>query len=164
MLRTSITPTILNAGFRGNVIPSQAEATLDIRALPDEDMTAFRVKMAEVINNPAVEIVSARRSMRPPAPPSRIDTEVFRAMEAAQKNFYPGAITLPTMSTGASDKSFLQAKGVQTYGMGPMSDEEDGPKGYGAHSDQERILESSLYTFLEFQWDVVTSVAASKQE
>ena len=41
VLRTSISPTILSAGFRQNVIPSQAEAMLDIRALPDEDMTAF---------------------------------------------------------------------------------------------------------------------------
>ena len=39
MLRTSVVPTIIKAGFRSNVIPSEAEATLDIRALPDEDMT-----------------------------------------------------------------------------------------------------------------------------
>lgn len=162
MLRTSVTPTILKAGFRSNVIPSEAEATLDIRALPDEDMTKFHAKMTEIINDPAVEIVSSRRSTRPASTPSRLDTDVFRALEAAQKKFYPGAITLPTMSTGASDKAYLQVKGVQTYGIGPMTDEEDGPKGYGAHSDQERILESALYTFLEFQWDVVMSVAAAK--
>ena len=35
MIRTSISPTILKGGFRSNVIPSDAEATLDIRALPD---------------------------------------------------------------------------------------------------------------------------------
>jgi hypothetical protein len=40
-LRTSISPTMLSGGFRENVIPSQAEAMLDIRALPDEDMTTF---------------------------------------------------------------------------------------------------------------------------
>jgi len=38
VLRTSIVPAMINAGFRSNVIPSQAEATLDIRALPDEDL------------------------------------------------------------------------------------------------------------------------------
>jgi acetylornithine deacetylase/succinyl-diaminopimelate desuccinylase-like protein len=38
MLRTSVVPTILKGGFRVNVIPSEAEATVDIRALPDEDM------------------------------------------------------------------------------------------------------------------------------
>jgi len=41
ILRTSVVPTILKAGFRSNVIPSEAEATIDIRALPDEDMPKF---------------------------------------------------------------------------------------------------------------------------
>ncbi len=50
-------------------------------------------------------------------------------------------ITIPVMSTGATDMAFLRAKGVQCYGVGAMVDEEDAPKGYGPHSDQERILE-----------------------
>src|SRR6185503_11169701 len=36
MLRTTISPNIIKGGFRNNVIPGDAEATLDIRALPDE--------------------------------------------------------------------------------------------------------------------------------
>src|SRR5882672_8551439 len=59
ILRTSISPTMLNAGFRLNVIPSQAEAMLDIRALPDEDMTAFYAQMDRIIGDPAVKIVPA---------------------------------------------------------------------------------------------------------
>lgn len=41
MLRTSVVPTMLKAGVGANVIPSEAEATLDIRALPDEDIAKF---------------------------------------------------------------------------------------------------------------------------
>ena len=66
----------------------------------------------------------------------------------------------PMMSTGATDMSYLRAKGVQCYGIGPMVDEEDGPKGFGAHSDQERIREESFYKFLQFNWEVVTALAA----
>jgi len=47
-------------------------------------------------------------------------------------------------------------------GIGPMVDDEDTLKGYGAHSDQERILEASLYKFMELQWDAVLAVAAHK--
>jgi len=101
------------------------------------------------------------RGERMAPPPSRLDTVMFKALEAAQQRIYPDAITLPTMSTGASDKSPLQAKGVQTYGIGPMIDDEDGPKGFGAHSDQERIVESALYAFLKYQWEAVISVAAT---
>lgn len=68
----------------------------------------------------------------------------------------------PGVTAGASDKSPLQAKGVQTYGIGPLVDDEDGLNGFGAHSDLERILESALHQFLDFQWDAVLTVAASQ--
>ena len=41
------------------------------------------------------------------------------------------------------------------------TDTEDGPKGFGAHSDQERILESELYRFVRLNWDIVTQLAAA---
>ena len=85
-----------------------------------------------------------------------------RAIEAAQKRLYPGALTLPVMSTGASDKVFLQTRGVQCYGIGPLADEEDAAKGFGAHSDQERLLEREIYRFTQFKWYVVTAIAAVK--
>ena len=58
-------------------------------------------------------------------------------IEAVNRKIY-GAVTLPQMSTGATDMAFVRAKGVQCYGIGPMIDKEDAPKGFGAHSDQER--------------------------
>ena len=161
MLHTSISPNIISAGYQVNVIPSEAEATLDIRALPDEDMPAFLDMLRKVINDPAVEVVPNARNNRPAAPPSSITSEAFKAIEAANQKIYK-AITLPTMSTGATDMAFLRAKGVQCYGIGPMIDEEDAPKGFGAHSDQERILEEALYKFLQLNWEIVTALAASK--
>jgi acetylornithine deacetylase/succinyl-diaminopimelate desuccinylase-like protein len=65
------------------------------------------------------------------------------------------------MSAGATDMSFLRAKGIQCYGIGPAGDVEDGPKGFGAHSDQERILESELHRFVRFHWDAVVNLARS---
>src|SRR6185503_7538201 len=115
----------------------------DIRALPDEDMDKLLAEMKRVINDSQIEIVGPGNSSRPSGAPSRLDTDAFKAAEAASKRIY-NAITIPSMLTGATDMSFLRAKGVQCYGIGPMIDVEDGPKGYGAHSDQERILEEAL--------------------
>jgi len=70
--------------------------------------------------------------------------------------------TLPTMSTGATDMAQLRAKGVQCFGIGPAADMEDGPKGFGAHSDQERLLESELHRFVRFNWEAVTPLVRSK--
>ncbi len=158
MLRTSVSPNIIRGGYQINVIPSDAEATLDVRALPDEDMDAFLQKLKEVVDDPAIEIVRENRNLRPKAPPSDVKSETFRILEAANQRIY-GTPTLPTMSTGATDMAMLRAKGVQAYGIGPMIDVEDGPKGFGAHSNQERILEEALYRFIRFHYEVVAEIA-----
>jgi acetylornithine deacetylase/succinyl-diaminopimelate desuccinylase-like protein len=82
-------------------------------------------------------------------------------LEASVKRHY-GAVTLPTMSTGATDMAYLRAKGVECYGVGPLTDSEDGPKGFGAHSDQERILEESLHKFVLFHLDIVLNLAKAQ--
>lgn len=160
MLRTSVVPTILKAGFRQNVIPSEAEATVDIRALPDEDITRFYDEMRRVMADPAIRIAPLPEE-RPAAPPSRIDTDMFRVLEQVSKRMYPGVVVLPTMSTGASDMARLRARGVQSYGIGPAVTDTDRVN-YGAHSDVERLPEASLYKFVEFTWNAVTGIAASR--
>ena len=160
MLRTSVVPTMLQAGIGANVIPSQAEATLDIRALPGEDIEKFYAEMARVIADPAVKVVPIPQS-RPPSPASRLDTEMYRVMDRVAQTVYPGAAVLPSMSTGASDQAQLRAKGIQSYGIGPASTEDDSVN-YGAHGDVERLAESSLYPFVQYVWEVVTQVAAHR--
>ncbi|MEW6322443.1 MAG: M20/M25/M40 family metallo-hydrolase [Acidobacteriota bacterium] len=160
MIRTSISPTIINAGYRVNVIPSEVRATLDVRMMPGEDPAAFLEQVRQVINDPSVEARYAARDVRPEGT-SRLNTDAFKAIEANVTKHYD-ALTLPTMSTGATDMAYLRAKGIQCYGIGPASDIEDGPKGFGAHSDQERILESELYRFVRFHYDVVVDLARTR--
>jgi len=159
LLRTTIVPTILKAGFRSNVIPSEAEATLDVRTLPDEDVPAFYAEMRRIIGDPKVELIPPVRPGRPVSRPSRLDTEMFRALEHTQRRMFPGAITLPSMSTGATDLAQLRAKGVEAYGFGPMVEERDT---HGAHGDDERIAESSIPKLVEFLWHTVLEVAATR--
>ena len=160
MLRTSVVPTMLKAGVGANVIPSEAEATIDVRALPDEDIDRFYAEMAKVIADPAVKVVPVPR-IRPPSPASKIDTEMYRVMEQVARAIYPGAAVLPSMSTGASDQAQLRARGIQSYGIGPASTESDATD-YPAHGDVERLAESSLYPFVQYVWDVVTAMAGKK--
>jgi len=160
MLRTSIVPTMLKAGIGANVIPSEAEATLDIRALPGEDISEFYDEMRRVIDDAAVKIVPIPAT-RPEAPPSRLDTEMYRVLEQVSQRMYPGSVVLPSMSTGASDMAQLRAKGIESYGLGPAVTEEDRAQ-YGAHSDVERLAESSLYRFVEFTWNAVQEMVVKK--
>jgi len=125
-------------------------------------MTRFLEQMRKVINAPAITVEAAPSHTRPGAPPSSLHTEAFEVVEAAIKRHY-GVITLPVMSTGATDMAFLRQKGVQCFGIGPMIDSEDGPKGFGPHSDQERILEEALFAFTRFNYDVVLRLAAASK-
>lgn len=161
MLRTTVSPNIVTGGYRINVIPSDALATLDTRILPDENLPAFLDQVRKVVNDPSVEVRLAKRSSRPGGVEARIDSDVFRALEASVKTHY-NVPALPTMSTGATDMAFLRAKGMQCYGVGPALDFEDAAKGFGAHSDQERLLVSELHRFMRFYWDAVVAVAGRK--
>jgi acetylornithine deacetylase/succinyl-diaminopimelate desuccinylase-like protein len=160
MLRTSVSPNIVQAGYRVNVIPSEAKATLDVRMTPDQDPQQFLEEVKKIVADPAVEARFTARDVRPGGF-ARLDTEAFKVLQSQVTRHYQ-ATTLPTMSTGATDMAYLRAKGVQCYGIGPALDIEDGPKGFGAHSDQERILESELYRFVRFHYDVVAELARAR--
>ena len=157
MLRTSVVPTMLKAGFRANVIPSEAEGYLDVRALPDEDMKKFLTELRRVINDPKVEVAPGQSWDRPETSPSRVDTEMFHQLEEVSRRIYH-APTLPSMLTGATDNAQLRAKGVQAYGFGPLASVEEGSLG-GAHSDDENISVAALYKMVEFLWETVIAVA-----
>jgi acetylornithine deacetylase/succinyl-diaminopimelate desuccinylase-like protein len=160
IIRTSLSPNIVQGGYRVNVIPSEAKAIVDTRLEPSEDPEAFLEQVREIVDDPAISVAWAPRDLRPPGE-SRIDSEAFKVLEANVTKHY-AAPTLPTMSTGATDMAYLRAKGIQCYGIGPAIDVEDGPKGFGAHSDQERILEDELKRFLRFNYDVVVELAGSR--
>jgi acetylornithine deacetylase/succinyl-diaminopimelate desuccinylase-like protein len=161
MIRTSISPTMIQAGYRLNVIPSEVRATLDVRMHPSDNPEAFLAELRKAINDPAVDVNFTSRDVRPGTGSARLDYEGFKVLEAAVKKHYD-AVTLPTMSTGATDMAYLRAKGMQCYGIGPALDIEDGPKGFGAHSDQERIVESELYRFVRFHYDAVAELARAR--
>ena len=124
---------------------------------PDDDPDRLIQEIRKVINDPAIEVAFNGFGERPGGI-SRLDNDAFKTLETAVTTHYK-TTTLPTMSTGATDMSFLRAKGIQCYGIGPATDIEDGPKGFGAHSDQERILESELHRFVRFHWDIVVNLA-----
>jgi acetylornithine deacetylase/succinyl-diaminopimelate desuccinylase-like protein len=160
MLRTSVVPTMLQAGVGPNVIPSSAEATIDIRTLPDEDFPAFLRAMGRLIDDPAVSIVQVPAT-RPVTTPSSIDSAMYHSLERAASRVYSGSTSLPSMLTASSDMAQLREKGVQSYGIGPAMTRDDFAQ-HGWHSDVERLSEASLYQFVQFVFDAVSDAAVKK--
>ena len=160
IMRTSVVPTVIDAGFRKNVIPSEATAILDIRMLPDEDVDDFYELLSEAIDDPRVTIVP-EDIYRPAAPPSELDNEMFRVLEATAKRMYPGVTVLPTMSTAATDMAQVRAKGIQAYGIGAAQTRQELTGGRGAHGDDERISEVAFVDLVRYLWNVIIEIAAA---
>jgi acetylornithine deacetylase/succinyl-diaminopimelate desuccinylase-like protein len=157
--RTSVVPTVIDAGFRRNVIPSEASAVLDIRMLPDENVDAFYEELASIIDDERVEIVP-ERIYRPAAPPSNIDNEMFQVLENVALRLFPGSTVLPIMQTGATDMAQVRAAGMQAYGVDAARSVEEMISGYGPHGDNERIEEAAFVDLVRYMWNVVIEMAA----
>ena len=162
MVRTSVSPNIIDGGYRSNVIPSEAKARLDVRMVPGEDAEALLAQIGKAINDPAVDVQFAGGGApRPPIPATRLDSELFTSVEAAVQSVYR-VPTLPSMSTYATDMWPLRARGVQCVGIGAGVDLEDQSSGYGMHADQERLLESEFQRFVRLNWEIVTALAGAR--
>ena len=141
MLRNSISPTMLEAGIRVNVIPSEARAMLNVRLLPGEPIADLVNDMTKLVNDPQIRI-EAEPFNRQPSPPSSLDTGLYRAIEHATQAVFPGAVTIPMMSTWATDSTFLRLHNVECYGVVsfPLTEEEMARM----HADNERIPVASI--------------------
>jgi acetylornithine deacetylase/succinyl-diaminopimelate desuccinylase-like protein len=160
MLRTSLVPTIIKGGFRSNVIPAEAEARFDVRALPDENMETLKAALAKVINDPAISFVDAENTnARPATPPSGLDTDGFRALERAGQKVFPGVPTIPIMQVGATDSAQLRAKGVQAYDIGTVMSADDLKR---IHGNDERIQIAGFGKFVQFLFTATVDLAGAK--
>jgi acetylornithine deacetylase/succinyl-diaminopimelate desuccinylase-like protein len=162
MVRTSVSPNIFTGGYRSNVIPSEARARLDVRMVPGEDAPALLEQIRKAIDDSSVDVQFAGGGgQRPAIAATRPDSELFRTVEAAVTAVYQ-VPTLPSMSTYATDMWPLRARGVQCVGIGSAVDIEDQTRGFGMHSDQERLLEAELDRFVRLNWATVTALAGAR--
>jgi len=160
MLRTSLVPTIIKGGFRSNVIPAEAEARFDVRALPDENMDALKAELTKLFNDPAITIVDAENAhQRPATPPSGLETDGFHALERAQQKVFPGVQTIPIMQVGATDSAQLRARGVQAYDIGTVMSTEDVKR---VHGNDERVEIAGFGKFLQFLYAATVEIAGAK--
>jgi acetylornithine deacetylase/succinyl-diaminopimelate desuccinylase-like protein len=156
LLRTTISPTILTAGSKVNVIPDTAQAQIDIRRAPGETREEVLERVRRAVNDSAIEIVPARGPGMPPTAPSSLGTALYRALEGAIGAAYPGSAIVPYMSKGATDGALLRARGVAVYGAPVFMGE---PGESRAHGNDERIALSDLDAGAALLWKIVMQAA-----
>jgi acetylornithine deacetylase/succinyl-diaminopimelate desuccinylase-like protein len=155
MLRTSVSPTMLKASNKVNVIPNTAEAQVDVRRLPNETREEVLARFRQIINDTSIEITLAPGQQMPATEPSPLITTLYRAMEHILKA-HPEDTVLPYMSRGATDGSYLRARGIPVYGV-PLFVKEGSDS--RAHGNDERISPKNLDDGVELLWQIVLEVA-----
>jgi len=154
MVRDTISLTILQAGTKVNVIPSESTATLDCRILPDTSKENFLKEIKKRLGNEIeVEVISESESV----PPSSLDTDLFRAIQAFAERNDPDCPVVPHLLSGATDGRFLREKGIVTYDLCPfrLTDKEL----LRIHGHNERISLANLEFGMRFMTEVIKDVA-----
>jgi acetylornithine deacetylase/succinyl-diaminopimelate desuccinylase-like protein len=155
-LHTTISPTMLNAGMKINVIPNTAQGQLDIRRLPNETRQEVLARLRRIINDPSVDVAPAAGQEMPATEPSSLTTTLYKKMEEVFQASAPNAEVVPYMQRGATDGSFLRQKGMAVYGIPAFLREDRLSR---AHGNDERISVKSLEAGTKLLWDIVIAVS-----
>lgn len=159
MLRDTIAPTMLQAGVRQNVIPSEARGVLNIRLLPGNMIEPLIGKLQQLVNDPQIRF-EVEPAPGQSAPSSSLTSELYGTITRISGTEFPGAPVVPFMSTGATDSMPLRLRSVQAYGLLPFPLTDDDLS--RMHADNERIPVDSFRKGVEFLYAIVNEFAVSK--
>lgn len=114
-LRTTTNPTVLEAGYKHNVIPDRAEALIDIRTLPGEEDAVLAEVQALIGDD--IEIIVMHRDVGLENP---FSGPLVDAMVASLTAADPEAHVLPYLLSGGTDNKALSLLGITGYGFAPL--------------------------------------------
>jgi acetylornithine deacetylase/succinyl-diaminopimelate desuccinylase-like protein len=158
MMRDTIAPTILQAGIRPNVIPSEARAVLNVRLLPGDTIDVLINELNKLVNDPSVKL-EVMPDAGLAAPNSSMENGFYALLTKVCAKEFSGAPVLPMLSTGATDSAQLRLHSVQAYGLSPFPlMPEDHAR---IHGDDERMPLASFAKGVDLMTRVVTEFSVS---
>lgn len=158
MLRMTIVPTVMKAGVKANIIPDEAEAVVDCRLLPGQDLSYLKEHFKKALGS--LEGLEMEPISDEPGTTSQHDTKLFRVIEDLVSKADPGSVCVPFMGLGATDSRYFRRKfGTVAYGFVPMK--MDLPLEAFMklpHGIDERISQNNLVYGTKFLVDLVRTI------
>ncbi len=139
ILTNSIAVTQLDAGYKNNVVPSIASASLDVRLVPGYDLEKFIDELKIIINDHDVEIEKVFSSSTSTSP---VDNEPYGSIKKVINQLVPDASVVPYVTTGFTDSRVFRRAGVPAYGFIPVLVSKDELR--GIHGIDEKISLDNL--------------------
>ncbi|AYF99016.1 M20/M25/M40 family metallo-hydrolase [Protaetiibacter intestinalis] len=114
-VRTTSNPTVLEAGYKHNVIPDRAEALVDVRPFAGQE-DAVLAELRELAG-PEVEVEIVHHDVGLESP---FEGPLVERMVGALRRHDPDAEVLPYLLSGGTDNKALSALGITGYGFAPL--------------------------------------------
>ena len=155
MLGVTLTPTMVHASDKINVIPSRASLKIDCRVPPGSGESAARKRIDEVLG-PTVQQLQIEFTERVPGNGSPVSTPLMSAIDGWVKANDPGAETVPVILPGFSDSSWFRAAFPEcvAYGFFPQRHQTLLQAAPLIHSADERIDVRDLGFAANFYADI----------
>ena len=115
LIRTTCVATMIEGGHAPNALPQTASVNVNCRILPQDKASEVQAKLEEMFRPAKAQLTIATAPKESPASPLRAD--VIKAVEQVGAKYFPGAIVLPEMETGATDGLYVRNTGVPVYGL-----------------------------------------------
>lgn len=151
--RTTIAPTIINAGVKDNVLPTRAVAKVNFRVLPGETSEEVIEHVKKAINNDRVVIKPT--SVNEPSSITDSDTDVYRAIAKTIVEVMPGTIVAPGLTPGGTDTKHYKEVADYIYRFSPIMFELGKP---GPHGINEHLLLADYNNAINFYYRFIKNV------
>ena len=159
LIRNTIAPVIIQGGFRGNVIPGSAAATINLRLVPGSDLNAFVATLRGVVGDTTIELKATAPTYAQTAPSSE-NTDLYRALTAAARAQFPGAEVTPYLFQAGTDAGAWRSRGVPVYGIYPYPIDAD--ELTRMHGNDEKVSIASLAQGTEMIFRTLVDVAGRR--
>ena len=161
IMRNTIAPVIMNAGFRSNVIPGSAEVTLNVRLIPGTDPMDMVGEIQRTIADPKIDVrITGTSSVPAGLVPSSQDTDLFRALQEAARRQFPGAEVTPYLFQAATDAAPWRSRGIPVYGIYPYPIDADDLS--RMHGNDERVSVESLAQGTQMIYQTLVAAASRR--
>ena len=152
--RTTCVATMLQGGHAVNALPQLATAKVNCRIMPGEPVDGVKATLERVLADDQIAVTQTDQAVL--SEPSKLNEEIGGAIEKLSHEFWPNAVVLPVMSTGATDGSYLRNAGIPTYGHSGMANDINDIR---AHGKDERVPVTSFYEGDEYLYRLVKTLS-----
>jgi len=154
MMRTTCVATLLEGGHAPNALPQLARANINCRILPEDSVENVLATLKKVVADDQVKVTVKVDEGASPASPMRAD--IMKAFNSVTDTLWPGVITLPSMSVGATDGRYLRIAGIPSYSLSGLFGERNESR---AHGQDERMPVQSYYEGQTFMYELVKALS-----